>query len=61
MLGNLSFIADRPIICKTDKYIDRSDNSSPCVLGESSLIGRSANRGVKMKIKNSRQLCNDYL
>ena len=53
MLGNLSFIADRPIICKTDKYIDRSDNSSPCVLGESSLIGRSANRGVKIKIKNS--------
>ena len=31
--GNLSFILDRPIIWKTNKYIDYCDNSFWCVLG----------------------------
>jgi len=33
MSGNLSFIFDRPITCKTVKYIDQSHNSSWHVLG----------------------------
>jgi len=32
MTSNLSLIFDRPIICKTVKYIDQSDNSSWRVL-----------------------------
>ena len=31
MSCNLSFIFDHPIICKTFKHIDQSDNSSSCV------------------------------
>jgi hypothetical protein len=30
--GNLSFNINTPIICKTAKFIDESDNSSCCVL-----------------------------
>jgi hypothetical protein len=33
MLGDLSFIFDRPIKCKTVKYTDQLDNSSWNVLG----------------------------
>jgi len=31
--GNISFIFDHPIICKTVKFIDQWDNSSQSVLG----------------------------
>jgi len=44
MSANLSFIFDSPIIYKTVKYTDQSDNGSLCVLVfktvGSSLIGR---------------------